>query len=243
MRGAGRGNSPLKPVVFSDFDGTISRLDVIDIILEEFADASWRKVEELWLKGEIGSRECLEQQMALVQASQTQLGALIDAIPLDPDFQAFYSFIRDQKLPFYIVSDGFDYVIRRVLRRVGANGELHNGRHLFASALRWEAGRIRVSFPHGKTDCAHGCATCKPAVIRRVRKQHRPVIFVGDGLSDRFAVEAADVIFAKKDLLAYCRKNGLACQPFETFRDVQAGVEQLLAAETGARDAILTAAT
>ncbi|HEV2248018.1 MAG TPA: HAD-IB family phosphatase, partial [Terriglobia bacterium] len=118
MRGKSSGNrggeaAVRKPVVFSDFDGTITRLDVTDEILEQFADPSWREVEEQWLRGNIGSRECFERQAALVSVTAKQLNALIDAIPLDPDFPAFYRTLKAWRLPFYIVSDSFDYVIRR----------------------------------------------------------------------------------------------------------------------------------
>jgi len=232
-----------KPVIFSDFDGTITRLDVTDVILEQYADPAWRDVEEQWLRGDIGSRECFERQAALVRATVEQLNALIDAIPLDPDFPAFFSFVGDQQLPFYIVSDSFDYVIRRVLKRVGANGELRNGRHLFSTGLQLEEGRLRVSFSHSKQGCEHGCATCKPAVIRRVRKKKQPVVFIGDGLSDRFAVEEADVVFAKHELLAYCRQHGLACRPFETFGDVQRDLVELLDIDADAQEAAVSTAT
>jgi 2-hydroxy-3-keto-5-methylthiopentenyl-1-phosphate phosphatase len=240
----GRGEKLVqKPVVFSDFDGTITRLDVTDEILEQYADSSWREVEEKWLRGEIGSRECFERQAALVRVTVKQLNALIEAIPLDPDFSAFFRFLKAQQLPFYIVSDSFDYVIRRVLKRVGANGELRNGRHLFSTGLELEAGRIRATFPHSNHGCKHGCATCKPAIIRRVRKKQQPVIFIGDGLSDRFSVEVADVVFAKHELLAYCRGRGVACRPFETFGDVQKELAELLEAGSFSRDTAVSAAT
>jgi len=232
-----------KPAVFTDFDGTITRLDVTDVVLEQYADPSWREVEEQWLRGDIGSRECFERQAALVRASVQQLNALIDAIPLDPDFPAFFRFVKDRQLPFYIVSDSFDYVIRRVLKRVGANGELRNGRHLFSTGLQLEAGGLRAIFPHSHQVCEHGCATCKPAVIRQVRKKGQPVVFIGDGLSDRFAVEEADVVFAKQELLAYCRQRGLACRPFETFGDVQKDLVELMEAWGCAGEAAVSAAT
>jgi 2-hydroxy-3-keto-5-methylthiopentenyl-1-phosphate phosphatase len=237
------GRSAWKPVVFSDFDGTITRLDVTDEILEQYADPSWREVEEQWLRGDIGSRECFERQAALVRVTVKQLNALIDAIPLDADFPEFFRTLKARQLPFYIVSDSFDYVIRRVLKRVGADGELRNGRHLFSTGLELEGGRMRAVFPHSNHGCHHGCATCKPAIIRRVGKQRQPVIFIGDGLSDRFAVEAADIVFAKHELLAYCREGGLPCRPFETFGDVQKELGEILETGSLGRDAAVRAAT
>jgi 2-hydroxy-3-keto-5-methylthiopentenyl-1-phosphate phosphatase len=237
------GKAVLKPVVFSDFDGTITRLDVTDEILKQYADPAWREVEEQWRRGEIGSRECFERHAALVRVTAKQLNALIDSIPLDPDFPDFYRMLEARQLPFYIVSDGFDYVIRRVLKKVGADGELRNGRHLFSTGLELEAGRMRAVFPHSNHGCKHGCATCKPAIIRRVRKKQQPVVFIGDGLSDRFAVEEADIVFAKNELLAYCRERGLACRPFETFGDVQKALAEFLEDGSPAFDAAVSAAT
>jgi 2,3-diketo-5-methylthio-1-phosphopentane phosphatase len=217
------------PIVFCDFDGTISQLDVTDQILDQLAHPAWREVEREWAMGLIGSRECLERQITLVESSRDDLHAVIDSITLDPHFADFYRFTRRKRMPLYIVSDGFDYVIRRVLKRAGVKGSFRNGSHLFASALRVEEHRLTPSFPHPHTPCEHGCATCKPAIIRRLGKGRQPIIYVGDGMSDRFAVEAADVVFAKRQLLAHCRENDIPCHPFETFKDVHAVVESLFA--------------
>jgi 2,3-diketo-5-methylthio-1-phosphopentane phosphatase len=177
--------------------------------------------------GLIGSRECLERQIALVNAPAEELHAIIDAAAVDREFPAFCKFARKKRLPLYIVSDGFDYVIRRILKRAGLGRHFRS--NLFASALRVEGRRLTPSFPHSPEPCLHGCATCKAALIRRLREGRQPVIFVGDGMSDRFAVEVADVVFAKRHLLAHCRENGIACHPFETFKDVQVTIEKLMA--------------
>src|SRR5579863_933591 len=147
------------PIVFSDFDGTITQLDVTDRILAELARPGWEAVEDDWVAGRIGSRACLERQMALVSASSRQLDALIDAIPVDPGFGSFYRWVRESRVPFYVVSDGFDYVIRRVLRRVGVSGPLRNGRDFFSSLFRIRGERLATSFPHPLAGCEHGCAT------------------------------------------------------------------------------------
>lgn len=225
----------LAPIVFCDFDGTITQLDVTDQILAQLAHPSWREIEQEWARGLIGSRECLERQMALVETTAQELDALIDAIPIDPYFSVFYRFAQKRGLPVYVVSDGFDYVVRRVLRRLGVNGPLRNGAHLFTSALRVEGPRLALSFPHSAEPCEHGCATCKAAIIRRLSRGRHPIIFVGDGLSDRFAVEQADLVFAKRQLLAFCREHKLPYQRFETFADVKQALTDLLGPDASER--------
>lgn len=226
--------SPAGPVIFCDFDGTITQTDVTDQILTELAHPSWREIEQEWVRGQIGSRECLERQMALVEASPQELQALIDSIPIDPHFPAFCRFGRARGIPIYVLSDGFDYIIRRVLRRSGVRGALGNGRHLFASGLRVEGRRLIPSFPWSAEPCGHGCATCKAALIRQLGAGRTPIIFIGDGLSDRFAVVESAWVFAKRQLLASCCEQGIACQPFETFAEIQRALEEWLS--TGRTD-------
>jgi 2-hydroxy-3-keto-5-methylthiopentenyl-1-phosphate phosphatase len=217
-----------EPIIFCDFDGTITQLDVTDRILSELAHPSWREIEREWMLGLIGSRECLERQIAMIDAPTEELNAAIDAVSVDSDFATFCKFARKKHWPVYILSDGFDYVIRRILKRAGVEKHFRSGTTLFASTLHADGRRLTLSFPHSPEPCAHGCATCKPALINQLRDGRRPVVFVGDGMSDRFAVEVADVVFAKRQLLAHCRANGIACHPFEAFKDVQHGLERLL---------------
>ena len=231
-------NTGAGPIVFTDFDGTITQLDVTDEMLAQLAHPSWQEVEQAWTRGSIGSRECLERQIALVDTSAEELHALIDAVPIDPSFTAFYRFTRKRGIPLYVLSEGFDYVIVRILKRAGVNGPVRNGTHMFSSALRLEGRRLIPSFPHSAPPCEHGCATCKAALIRRLGKGKHPVIFVGDGLSDRFAVDEADVVFAKRQLLAYCREHGKACHPFDSFAEVEQAIALLINPEEAAKESV-----
>ena len=47
-------------MVQSDFDGTISVLDVTDSLLQRFGQPGWQELEDQWERGEIGSRECMK---------------------------------------------------------------------------------------------------------------------------------------------------------------------------------------
>src|SRR5438876_1154800 len=51
--------SSITPTIFLDFDGTITRRDAIDAILDAYADPQWLDIEDAWKSGRIGSRECL----------------------------------------------------------------------------------------------------------------------------------------------------------------------------------------
>src|SRR5258708_30481219 len=106
--------------VFLDFDGTISRADVVDAILEKFAGREWLRVEEEWRAGRIGSRECLRRQMALVRGTPAAIDALVDGIGIDEGFVALLDACASGGVPAHIVSDGFDYCIRRLLRLAAA---------------------------------------------------------------------------------------------------------------------------
>ncbi|HND05861.1 MAG TPA: hypothetical protein PL012_09280, partial [Candidatus Obscuribacter sp.] len=53
--------------VFADFDGTITTRDTLDVIMKELADPSYFVLEEQWVRGEIGSRACLERQVPLLR--------------------------------------------------------------------------------------------------------------------------------------------------------------------------------
>src|ERR1700683_488800 len=86
------------PIVFCDFDGTITQVDVTDQILSQLAHPSWRETEQEWMQGLIGSRECLERQVALVDAPVEELHSVINSVPMDNDFGAFCKFARKQRL-------------------------------------------------------------------------------------------------------------------------------------------------
>ena len=228
---------PQTPILFLDFDGTISRRDAVDVILETYADPKWLTFEAEWRAGRIGSRDCLRAQMSLVRASRKQIDALLDEIGIDEDLVPLLEMCAMQEIPAHIVSDGFDYCIRRILsgasKRVAA---LLRGGRVCAAHLESRGHLWRTEFPFFHQTCGHGCATCKPAVMRLLNQTNAPAIFVGDGLSDRYAVESADLVFAKDGLASYCTANSIDHIPFQNLGEVATHIDRWLAGRVFLRE-------
>jgi len=204
--------------ILCDFDGTIAAEDVTDFLLESFAAPSWRELEAQWEAGLIGSQACMSGQIALLDAAPAALDKAVARIAVDPGFPAFVETARQLGLPLTIVSDGLDRVIKDVLRRKKlADVEIRSSRLEYRGNGKW-----RLSFPNAAADCRSAAGTCKCAVAAR---DARRTLLIGDGRSDFCAAEAADFVFAKDKLLAYCLKHDIAHAAFKDF----AGAQRLLA--------------
>ncbi len=209
------------PLVYIDFDGTISKRDVIDEILKEFADNKWLEIEKEWTSGRIGSRECLRKQLALVRATPGELGEFIDGIDLDDGFEDLLSFCREIDVPVRVVSDGFDHYIERMIGRAVRDTMLLENVSIYANNLTpYGSDRWRPRFPFFRRLCGDGCATCKPRVMEVTNPTDMPTVFVGDGLSDRFAAAAADIVFAKDKLKNYCHLNNITMTEYGNLSQV-----------------------
>ena len=220
-----------KPIVFLDFDGTITQRDAVDAILETFADRRWLEIEEEWKAGRIGSRECLAAQMRLVRATKDQVDALLDSIDIDEGFVRLLATCATHGVEMHIVSDGFDYCIHRILERQSLNLRTHlNGVRILSSHLEAHADRWLVDFPSFHQSCGHGCATCKPAMMSLLNRSGGPTIFVGDGLSDKYAAASADLVFGKDKLADYCREQQIKHQHYDNLAEVALRLDELLRA-------------
>ncbi len=206
---------------FTDFDGTVTKKDVVDLILERFASSEWKEVEQEWVSGKIGSRECLTRQIALVSATKQELSQLVSEVEIDPYFFSFLKTTKDLDIPVTIVSDGFRWVIEEILKRVSKNSRgLASTLPIFSNQLEWHGSNVQVRFPKGPV-CGHACANCKARVIEDHREAGQKIIFIGDGLSDRFAATVSDLTFAKSKLLKFCEEKKLMHKKYSSFKEIE----------------------
>lgn len=218
----------MKLAIFCDFDDTITRSNVTDTVLEKFADPLWHEIQEDWLAGKLTAREVLQKQMPLITAQAKELDALIDSVEVDPFFGDFAVFCGEKNYSLHILSDGFDYWIRKILQR---SLSAHNGAvkriPVFACRLNLRGGKAAISFPYFPEGCVHGCATCKPALFEQLKAGAEKSVVIGDGVSDLLLAKNADLVLAKNGLREFCGSEGIASHAFGDFRDVLQIIKRL----------------
>ncbi len=198
------------PVLFFDFDNTITRGDLLDAILERFSkDDSWREWEAAWQDGRISTRECLHRQIGNLKASRAEILEFAAGATIDPFFVPIVRKAAGANLELIVVSDSFTPLIEAVLKR----NDVPEVR-VYANEVRFLKNRVEAAFPYLDPSCPR-CAHCKAQHFHAFR--NRETIFVGDGLSDICAANVADVVFAKDALARHMSQAGKKYLPFDSL--------------------------
>ncbi|HEY7661385.1 MAG TPA: MtnX-like HAD-IB family phosphatase [Actinomycetota bacterium] len=214
---------PVRAIVV-DFDGTANTHDVSEHLLDAFGDPSWPIYDEKVDAGEMGLREAMHIQAAMLRGTREEMLAhALEHCPLDPTFPPFVAWAAGHGVPVSLASDGYGFYIDPILEASGLSGlEVITNEMTFAG----NGGPPALSHPNGHPVCI-GCGTCKMLAVQRTRADARPVAFVGEGQSDRYGALYADLVFAKLALVPICEHDGVPFLPYETFDDIRDALERL----------------
>ncbi|MBO3802461.1 MAG: HAD-IB family phosphatase [Candidatus Brockarchaeota archaeon] len=209
----------MKIWVFTDFDGTVSNPDTIDLLGKIFDRPSERAVmRDRLATGALKPSEWLAWEIGLVDAPLGKvLEFLRDVVVIDPTFPAFAGWCRKMGFPLTILSNGLEEIIRSLLSPFDL-GELRlEANHLEEGKVPW-----KVVFKDGSA-WGHD----KSAYLKKSRIEGYAPVFVGDGVSDQEAALCAEVLFAKGELASICERIGLEYYPFASFEDVRSVLEKV----------------
>jgi 2,3-diketo-5-methylthio-1-phosphopentane phosphatase len=211
--------------VFVDFDGTITRQDVGEQMFLKFGDADEaRQIAERWIKNEITSIDTSHLLCRTVRNFNHDLfNDFLSAIEIDDSFFDFVNFCEDNNIEIFVLSDGLDYYIDKLLTRENLN-------HLtvYSNRLTFDNnGNLIPLFPYTDEEC-NLCANCKRNHIINHSADDDITFYIGDGYSDTCPAQHVDFIYAKKSLLKYCEANRISYFPFDNFDDVIRGMKKLM---------------
>ncbi len=204
-------------IIFSDFDGTFCEKDVGHRLYTHFSHGKNLKYVEMWKEGLISTRETLIRETSLLNVGKKEIYQFLDQFKLRDGASELYAFAKLSKIPFYIVSDGSDIYVKYILKKY----KLEEIKY-FTNRVTIENNRYIIEFPYNNGDCTR-CGCCKGARINEIvggDKNRWEIIFIGDGLSDICALEFADKIFARSNLLEHCRSNNIKTFAYKDFFDI-----------------------
>lgn len=210
--------------IFVDFDGTISKVDVGEELFRKFGNKKLTdKIIKDLLDDKISSRECwIELCESTGKVIKNDWNNCIDRIEVDTTFHQFVNFCGKHNFDLFILSDGFDYYIERILER-----ERLSHLKFFSNNLSIPSeGFLIPSFPYFNEHCRTS-ANCKQTHIIENSGEDDYTIFIGDGNSDKDPIEFVDFIFAKDHLLKHCEKKRITYFPFNNFMDVMDKLNEL----------------
>lgn len=168
-------------LIFFDFDSTLSSIEGIDELARAAGPEIFAQVEHLTrqaMEGQIPLEEVFARRLDLIHPSRADIEALARHYQstLDPEANSVLSTLRAEGWTPAIISGGLEPAVRPAATLLGIDWveavPIHF--HPDGSYAGFDA-----AFPTARSGG-------KPAILQRVREQHRPqaLVMVGDGGSD-----------------------------------------------------------
>ena len=198
-----------KITIFSDFDGTITNSDVLDLMIENlYSRDKYLEMESKLINGTVGYEKYLYDMFSGITYEYEKINPNI----VDDTFKDFYLWVVQNKIDFFVVSSGFKKLILHLLPYVKEV-------QVFANDIKTnEVGTWDIVL----FDNLNNKTINKNLVINSLKSNNK-TIFIGDGLSDFTVMGNVDVLFAKKNSLLHkkCIKENCPHIVFENFSDIK----------------------
>jgi 2-hydroxy-3-keto-5-methylthiopentenyl-1-phosphate phosphatase len=206
-----------RPVIYCDFDGTITESDNIIAIMKKFAPPNWEQIKDQILSQEISISEGVGKLFAELPSNQRDeiTKFAIENAKIREGFSEFVEFARTEDIPLYIVSGGIDFFVYPILEKFGPFEGIYCNHSDFSGE------NIKILWPYTcDSYCQNECGCCKPSIIRKINKDEECfTIVIGDSVTDLEAAKQADFILAGDLLEEKCSEWGLDYKGFTTFYD------------------------
>lgn len=212
------------PVLFCDFDGTITLSDNIVAVMKHFNPEGWEPIVRDIVELKKSVRQGVGEMFALLPSSMKQeiTDYILRTAGIRDGFPELLDWCKKNGVEFFVTSGGIDFFVYPLLAPFDIPRD-----HIFCNGSDFSGERIRITWPHACDEhCSNDCGMCKTAVIRRFPQDRYTRILIGDSVTDFAGAKLVDLVFSRSHLTERCRELGLPHIPFETFHDVVHHLEQ-----------------
>ncbi|MBS0016797.1 MAG: HAD-IB family phosphatase [Arthrospira sp. SH-MAG29] len=201
----------MKPVVFCDFDGTITAEETFVAMLKQFApEVAEETIPKLYTR-EISLRSGVRRMLESIPSkAYEEIMEFSRTKEMRPGLVELMDFLDSEKVPFVVVSGGIRIMVETVL------GELVNRvAGIYAVDVATDGTNLRVhsEFEEGTE------------LVAKVRVMELyegdPKIAIGDSVTDVNMAIAAQVVFARDRLSRYLDQQEKPYIPWGDFLDVR----------------------
>lgn len=206
-----------KPVIFCDFDGTVTNKDNIVSIMRHFNPPGWEKWKDGVLSQSISIQEGVGKMFRLLPTSLKEeiTQFVLETSEIREGFSDFVQYTKKQEIPLYIVSGGIDFFVKPMLQ------PFNDITGIYCNEADFSGENIQINWPHFCDDkCSNqNCGCCKPTIIRNISNANTHSIVIGDSVTDVEAAKMADTVISRDYLSERCEALSIPYQPFHTFYD------------------------
>ncbi|TFE30051.1 2-hydroxy-3-keto-5-methylthiopentenyl-1-phosphate phosphatase [Cohnella luojiensis] len=209
---------PRPPVLFCDFDGTITLSDNIVAVMKHFNPPGWESIVREIISESKTIQQGVGEMFALLPSSMQDevTSYILNSAGIRDGFPELLEWCKKHEVPFYVTSGGIDFFVYPLLAPYGIPAD-----HIYCNGSDFSGENIAITWPHScDGECDNGCGMCKTAVIRRFPKDSYYRILIGDSVTDFAGAKLVDLVFSRSHLTDKCQELGLPHIPFETFHDI-----------------------
>ena len=143
-----------KPIIFCDFDGTITDNDNIIAIMKRFAPPEWEALKEDILAQRISVQEGVGAMFSLLPSSWKEeiVDFILQNARIRDGFREFAAFTKEHDIPLYVTSGGIDFFVYPLLE-----GLIEKER-IFCNGSDFSGETICITWPYSCDEqCQNGC--------------------------------------------------------------------------------------
>lgn len=199
-----------KYMVFCDFDGTITVEETFVGMLKRFSTVNYAETERLLLQGKLTLRDAVRRQLESIPSERyPQVLDFIRDKAVREGFGELLDFLHYNGVPLVVVSGG---LLDSVQIRLAAYAHRIHAMH---------AATIHSGGAYLKVSSEYESDTELVAKTRVMACYHfDKAVVIGDGITDRNAALAADLVFARNGLRRYLADRGKKSLAWENFYDI-----------------------